>query len=158
MSGTKSQERCGCLIVIGWVDDHILLQVVEQEGDPESRKTSTGSRPPSSLFRLMVFQKIGIRRSALFIISGQADQAQAWPDFPIPDPAPQPWPGWTSMLKCSLVEIFSKADAQCFRSSSNASLQRPRSVRLPRWLLYIFWKYWDHLWNLPLNIMLVNLE
>ena len=28
-----------------------LLQVVEQEGDPESRKTSTGSRPPSSLFR-----------------------------------------------------------------------------------------------------------
>ena len=28
-----------------------LPQVVEQEGDPESRKTSTGSRPPSSLFR-----------------------------------------------------------------------------------------------------------
>ena len=28
-----------------------LIQVVEQESDPESRKSSTGSRPPSSLFR-----------------------------------------------------------------------------------------------------------
>merc|ERR1719210_1730954 len=66
-------------------------EVVEQEGDLEGRKTSTGSRPPSSLLRP------SRPSSSLTRLSGSR-------------------PGSSAMT----------------RSSSNASLQRPRSVRLPR--------------------------